>query len=249
MMRKRIVNGKIALGVALLFFSALFYFISYESFHNGRYIVQAILNNVAFAFFEVFLVTLIINRLLMIREKKALHKKLNMIIGVFFNETGTELIQKCMAFDRKAPELVTRLVVTNDWSEKEFAVVVKALKKHDASIDYHKGDIEGLKSYLLAHRAFLLNLLENQSLLEHDSFSNLLWAAFHLTDELSRRKDLRALSQVDQQHVCVDIKRALALITSEWLAHMKHLKIEYPYLFSLAMRTNPFDPRAKVELE
>lgn len=28
----------------------------------------------------------------------------------------------------------------------------------------------------------------------------------------------------------------------------EHLKKEYPYLFSLALRTNPFDPQASVEL-
>jgi len=32
------------------------------------------------------------------------------------------------------------------------------------------------------------------------------------------------------------------------LAYMKHLKKEYPYLFSLAVRTNPFDPGASVEV-
>jgi hypothetical protein len=30
----------------------------------------------------------------------------------------------------------------------------------------------------------------------------------------------------------------------EWLAYMKHLKHAYPYLFSLAMRTNPFEAEA-----
>jgi hypothetical protein len=29
---------------------------------------------------------------------------------------------------------------------------------------------------------------------------------------------------------------------------MKHLKNSYPYLFSLAVRTNPFDPNAKAEI-
>jgi hypothetical protein len=29
---------------------------------------------------------------------------------------------------------------------------------------------------------------------------------------------------------------------------MKHLQDNYPYLFSLAMRTNPFDPKASPEV-
>jgi hypothetical protein len=30
---------------------------------------------------------------------------------------------------------------------------------------------------------------------------------------------------------------------------MKHLKADYPYLFSLAVRTNPFDANASVEVK
>jgi hypothetical protein len=30
---------------------------------------------------------------------------------------------------------------------------------------------------------------------------------------------------------------------------MEHLKNDYPYLFSLAVRTNPFNPNATVEVE
>ena len=29
---------------------------------------------------------------------------------------------------------------------------------------------------------------------------------------------------------------------------MEHLKTDYPYLFALAVRTNPFDPDARVEV-
>jgi hypothetical protein len=39
------------------------------------------------------------------------------------------------------------------------------------------------------------------------------------------------------------------LLVREWLSHMEHLKVDYPYLFSLAVRTNPFDPNASAEVE
>jgi len=32
----------------------------------------------------------------------------------------------------------------------------------------------------------------------------------------------------------------------EWITYMEYLKIHYPYLFSLAMRKNPFDESASV---
>ncbi|MDD5585217.1 MAG: hypothetical protein PHV55_09220 [Candidatus Omnitrophica bacterium] len=45
-----------------------------------------------------------------------------------------------------------------------------------------------------------------------------------------------------------DMKRAYQQLILRWLDYMKYLKQDYPYLFSLAMRTNPFDANAAVEV-
>ena len=89
-----------------------------------------------------------------------------------------------------------------------------------------------------------MRLLNNPNLLEHDSFTDLLWAVFHLTAELAHRKDLGSLPETDCEHIAGDIKRAYSSLAHEWLNYMKHLKNNYPYLFSLAIRTNPFDVNA-----
>lgn len=39
------------------------------------------------------------------------------------------------------------------------------------------------------------------------------------------------------------------LLAVSLVAYMKHLKEDYPYLFSLAVRTNPFDPNASAEVK
>ncbi len=89
-----------------------------------------------------------------------------------------------------------------------------------------------------------MSLLENQNLLEHDNFTDLMWALFHLTEELAVRKDVTTLSENDMLHIEIDFKRVYSLLISEWLDYMKHLKKEYPFLFSFALRTNPFDSNA-----
>ena len=115
-------------------------------------------------------------------------------------------------------------------------------------MDAQAGDLNNLRDFLEAKRNFLLRLLENPNLLEHDSFSNLLLAVFHLTEELAQRRDLSHLTQGDQEHLAVDLKRAYSRLIREWLAYMRHLNQRYPYLFSLALRTNPFDPTASPEI-
>jgi len=86
-------------------------------------------------------------------------------------------------------------------------------------------------------------------LLEHEEFTELLWAVFHLSEELSNRATVKDLPETDYDHLSGDIKRAHRLLVREWLAHMEHLKIDYPYLFSLAVRMNPFDPNASAQVQ
>jgi hypothetical protein len=109
-------------------------------------------------------------------------------------------------------------------------------------------ELEDLKNFLCGKRDFLIRLLENPILLEHTSFTNLLWAIFHLGDELAHRRDLKKIAKKDHEHINGDIKRAYLSLLSEWTNYMTHLKDSYPYLFSLAIRTNPFDPQAKPEV-
>ena len=74
----------------------------------------------------------------------------------------------------------------------------------------------------------------------------MLWAVFHLAEELEAREDFSKLPASDLKHLEGDIKRAYTAITVEWLWYMDHLRRSYPYLFSLAVRTNPFDSSASV---
>lgn len=116
-------------------------------------------------------------------------------------------------------------------------------------MDSQKGNLKELRNFLSGKRDFLLRLLENPNLLEHESFTELLWAVSHLTEELTARGDVKKLSNADYAHFSGDIKRAYPVLICEWLEDMRHLKDEYPYLFSFALRTNPFDPNAKTEIK
>ena len=83
----------------------------------------------------------------------------------------------------------------------------------------------------------------------HDSFTDLLWAVFHLTEELAHRGELGQLPDTDLAHLAGDIERAYVSLTFQWLNYMKHLKYSYPYLYSLAIRTNPMDRDASAEVK
>ena len=62
----------------------------------------------------------------------------------------------------------------------------------------------------------------------------------HLRDELAARSTLTGLPETDIAHLANDVKRAYSLLTRQWIEYMLYLKNRYPFLFSLALRTNPF---------
>ena len=234
------------LTVMLITLSAAFYLVQVWIFHKEGDTLFYMLQDLAFVPVQVLLVTLFLNQLLTMRERRAKFKKLNMLIGTFYVEVGTELIRRLAGFSTDISSVQERMQVMTGWSEKEFAAAQNALRSAELNIDSRKADLAALKDFLASKRNFLLSLLANPNLLEHDLFTDLLWAVFHLVEELSVRGNLVDLPKTDFDHLSGDIRRAFSQVLAEWMSYMKHLRDDYPYLFSLAMRTNPMDPHADV---
>jgi len=215
--------------------------------HNEMW--RFLLGDVAFLFLQVLLVTMLIDRVLAQRERDEMRQKLNMIIGAFFAEAGTELLGRIAVGDRRLAEVRDDLVPTPQWGDAEYSRAFRALAAHEPDIDISACDLSELKAMLSREKTYMLGLLGNQSLLEHESFSDLLWAITHLAEELAARRDLENIPDTDKHHLDGDVKRAFALLTAEWLEYLRHLQTQYPYLFSLAVRTNPLDPDANATVE
>jgi voltage-gated potassium channel len=180
------------------------------------------------------------------RERKTRIEKLNMIIGIFFSEVGTNLIRKLSAHDPAIDKVRTILIVSNTWTDAEFTRARSVLVNHPYNLECPPVLLEDLHAFLMHHKGFLLALLENPQLIEHDSFTPLLQALFHLTEELMAREKFTGLPPADYAHLSGDSNRVYRLILLEWLTYMQYLRQNYPYLFSLAMRQNPFDRYASV---
>ena len=48
------------------------------------------------------------------------------------------------------------------------------------------------------------------------------------------------LPDEDLQHISIDIQRLYDHLASEWLDYVRHLRDNYPFLYSLVLRTHPF---------
>jgi hypothetical protein len=245
-MNKKFLDWQILLGLGLICLSVIFYVIHYLIFRDPRHIFIYLLGDLAFVFIQVLLVTLVLERFLYLREKQSLLKKLNMVIGTFFSELGYELLKMYNQYDENSEEITKFISLGEQWDKKRLVNFRNIILNHKFLIDAKKIDLVNLKNFLKSKRDFLLRVLENPNILEHEAFTNLLWAVFHLTEELLYREDLTGLPDSDYEHLSNDIIRIYKILFDEWLRYVEHLRREYPYLFSLVLRTNPFNPEASV---
>ena len=237
-------SWQVTLGISLVVLSAVIYFAHFAVFRDAHHIFIYLLGDVAFVPIEVLLVTLIIHQLLAARERRTRLEKLNMVIGVFFSEVGTSLLATLSDADPDLEAIRSDLVVDAGWTNEDYDRVAPKLRARTFTVDADRVELTGLRSFLADRRDFLLRLLENPVLLEHEAFTELLRTVFHLTEELAVRDDLRDLPETDLEHLSGDMARVYSRLADRWLDYMRHLRDSYPYIFSLAMRMNPFDRTA-----
>ena len=181
------------------------------------------------------------------REKQALLRKINIVIGVFVSEVGTGLLGLFSSVDPQAEAMGQELLLSDTWTDKDFAAARKRISSYDYCVSLEKIPLDEIKAFLGERRDLTLRLLENPHLLEHELFTDLLRAISHLNEELIHRDDISRLSRSDLEHLAGDITRAYSLHVIQWVDnYMHYLKDHYPYLFSLAVRTNPFNRDASV---
>lgn len=235
---------------ALLIVSAAFYALDWAINPSLRDTMGFYtLLDLAFIPVNVLIVGLFINRLIASRERQEMLHKMNMVIGAFFTQTGSELIGLLAAFDSHTEEDREHLAFNTSWTAADFARHREAVRGDRHDMHLSSSDVVALRDFLEEHRAFLLGLLQNPNLLEHASFSDLLWAVSHLSEELAARSSFDDLCTADRRHLEIDMARAYGRLLGEWLQYARHLQAHYPYLFSFAVRTNPFDPHADVEVQ
>ena len=232
----------------LLALSGAFFYLQAYLFHDQRDTGFYLLQDLAFLPIQVLLVTLVLNEMFVRQDKADRMKKMNMVIGAFVFDIGIPLLKRLSIFDRNRKDLAQHLLFTAHWREKELLKALDRAWAHEFDLDCRASGLEEIKGFLIGKRDTLLRLLENPNLLEHETFTDLLWAVNHLTDELIYRENVKDLSEPDAVHLSEDMRRALTLLITGWLSYLNHIRKDYPYLFSLVVRTNPFDPDAKVEI-
>jgi voltage-gated potassium channel len=164
----------------------------------------------------------------------------NALIGIFFSELGASLLEQLVRSDPLSAELRRETMVSSAWTTVDFYALRKMIAAHTYQLDNTKINFDQLKEALSEKTSFLIRLIESPNLLERESFTELLWATIHLKEELAARSSFQDLPASDISHLVADASRVYKDSAVRWADYMTYLKSTYPYLYSFAVRNNPF---------
>ena len=242
------MNWKTKLGLILIIASAILYAFAYVGFHEPDRVLFYIVIDLAFIPLDILIVVLVIESIIDKKEKEVIFEK-------FYSELGNDLLESFSRINEHNTKITDALANIDSWENKDFEKAYKYIESNGITFkpkipeNEKKDFIINLKTLLHSNRNFLINLIENPNLLEKDSFSGLILAIFHLQDELEHRTDLNQVSKNDFEHLLGDINRVYCKLTYQWIMYLQYLNKHYPYMSSIVLRTNPFNPKAKIYID
>lgn len=242
-------RSSVLVAAALLIAATLLHLLHMAVFRQARDTLFYMTLDIAFLPLNVLFVTLVLDQLLSARERKERRRKLNMVIGAFFSSTGYELLRRLAPMAEEREQIAENLALDLTWDEPRIRRAMAWCQDRPFTMRPDPEALVALRQLLLEQRPFLLNMLENPLLLEHEVFTDVLWAVSHVGEELGARDRLADLPAADVQHLAGDLERAYTRLQVQWLHYMIHLRGDYPYLYSFAARTNPLRPGARAEID
>ena len=183
------------------------------------------------------------------REDKKRSQKLHMVTSLFFSELGTPLLKSLVQMDPAVDQKRQALQTVGTRDGQGLKDIETQAKNFSYVVEFQSGRLSEVLRLIESRTAVLLRLLENPLVLEEDRLGDLLQAIFHLRDEMINRSTFENLPPADCRHLAGDLSRVYERLVLEWLRNLLHLEAHYPYLCSLTLRTNPFNPDAAVIIE
>ena len=249
---KKHTKSQLIIGLGLVALSIILHYLHIILFKDVHHTMIFLVADIAFVPLEVFFVTMVLDKILEKREKANLMEKLSMLVGLFYTKLGQELLDVLANSDKNIEDIRPKCQVNLETYEMDFKIAKQGMTTHKHRVDIAKIDLIKLKEILDKQEPFLVNMISNPALLEHDTFSDLLLSLFHLREELEMRCINEKQSEMKDyhlDHLRIDINRAYRHLSVEWVDYMKHLKEQYPFLYVTAIMRNPYDQREPDNIE
>lgn len=241
-MKKRLKDN-IIIGGGLVLLSLILHYIHVLIFKDVHHTMIFLVADIAFIPMEVFFTSMILERMLERREKEHGKEKLNMLVGVFYAEIGTQLLAYFVEQDDRV-SICKKLRIQDPsvWDEDYFKRLQQLNSTYHYEVSLAKVDLVELKQMLHEGKNLLITLMTTESLHDHETFTEMLMLIMHLKEELDVR-DISSLNESERLHLEQDMTALYRYLTYEWCYYLNYLSKHYPGLFNTAIMLSPFNKK------
>lgn len=188
----------------LVAISSLLYILHFIWFRDLHHIWIWSFTSLAFLPISALVVTLLINRVLTARDKAIRLDKLNMLIGLFFSNLGSELLLRFSDADSEDQYLRNHFGSPKPWCKLKPKQAQAILCSHPFGISITRTELADLKSFLIPHTDFLmrhvlmLGVIVIASLCAQSTSADDIWAG---DKPLPDYRNLRILQKVEHRSI------------------------------------------------
>ncbi len=148
------IGWRFRLAILLIILAIIFYFIQYLIFQKPYTELFYIGIDISFIPIEVLVVILVIERAITAKEKEIMLEKMNMVIGAFFSDAGTQLLEMISTFNPDTYKIQNKLLVDFNWEKKDFNSIKEEIKDFEYWINIDKNKAESIE-FLVDLKLFL----------------------------------------------------------------------------------------------
>jgi hypothetical protein len=229
---KKVWIEKFAIAAGLIGLSCILYAIDFIIIGDFSGITKYFAHHVAFLPIHALVLGVLIEEILVWREKREQKRKLNLFLGIFFRQMGVDFYVAMAALVKNRAELDKMIVVDKGWDHKRFKKAQSAVQGFDFKMDSDAEKLEAIFSILHERETEIMDMTRNPNLWEFEELYRALVALFHLIEESRLRGVERRLIPGVRQHLAQDVGKALKMLLGLWLHYLEFLKSTHPVLFS-----------------
>lgn len=146
---KKATKNTIIIGAGLVLLSLFLHYIHYLIFQDAHHTSIFLVSDIAFVPMEVFFTTFVLDKLIEKREHSHILEKLNMLIGLFFSELGTDLLKDITKGDGDLKIIKQDSTKENFDDTIVFDILTGDILTHRYNIDISKINLENIKKKIL----------------------------------------------------------------------------------------------------
>lgn len=222
---------KITIAVGLVAISAILFAEYWIYTGDLAYISNYFYLHFAFLPIHALVISLILDELIVHREKKARRKRLNMFLGIFFRQMGMDIMLQMLLLVKKPGELEEMMLVDKDWKARHFRRARMQVANLRLQMNPDREQLARLLAMLAEREQEIIAMTRNPLMLEFESLYRCLLSMFHLIEETHFRGQVVDMSDGVLNHLAQDAGKALILLGGLWLSYLEYLKGEHPVLF------------------